>query len=112
MSDPSNVHAIARARERYGLSLDVDDIKKMVATIERGDSVRLRVEPNKRYEAHWLRFRDRLMVVSYEPAVKRITSFLPPDSVKAGSFARHRAKRKSSGWKRSAHRAWIRAQAP
>lgn len=112
MSDHRNAHAIERARERYGFDLTGNDLKEIVAAIQAGKAVRLRIEPNKRFEVYWLRFRGQLMVVSYEPGAGRITSFLPPESVKAGSFARYRAKRKSTARKRASQRAWIRAQAP
>ena len=107
-----NSHAIERARERYGLDLTRDDLEEMAGLIAAGEAVRLRVERDRRFEVYWLRFKGRLLVVSYEPVVGRVVSFLPPDSVKVGSYARYRAKRRSTARKRASQRKWIRAQAP
>lgn len=73
-------HAIIRARERYGLRLDVGDLQSMAARIERGDPrhVKLIVEqPDTKKQALLVWWWGQWVMVVFNPAQRRVVTFLP-----------------------------------
>jgi len=69
-------HAIARARERYGVGLSRADCRALAAQIETGDAVEIeRMCVSKRVFAVW--HRARILAALYDEDRRTILTFLP-----------------------------------
>lgn len=85
----SVVHCIERARERYGVELTVEDIRRLEATI----CVANRVRAQDGGSVHLLLFNGvGLVTATVGEKVPRIATFLPPDTITSGNFVRGQKK--------------------
>lgn len=69
-------HAIARARERYGIELTISDLRQIVAKIRTGLSVVTRRRECS--EVHLVLHDGTALLVVYRPADRCIATILPP----------------------------------
>jgi hypothetical protein len=70
------LHAIRRARERYGLELSVADIEGLARMIQKQATRRVRAVSNSRV-IHELECRDRTVWVVYDKKRHTLVTFLP-----------------------------------
>lgn len=74
MTEP---HAITRARERYGLSLEMDDLRAMVRLIRSGRRIYLRPSDDG-CEIHAISYAGIWLPVVWSTASEWIVTILPP----------------------------------
>lgn len=70
-----DVHALKRARERYGLFLNTQDLKQIAEKISRGDAVRLKTLSGSA-ASYLVKIGDQVCHVVYDPDRKRVATFL------------------------------------
>ncbi|MBF0094902.1 MAG: hypothetical protein HQL34_10210 [Alphaproteobacteria bacterium] len=72
------IHAIVRARERYGLHLDPGDLDRIADDIRTGRTVLMR--RHEHGEVHLAMVEDTAVIAVYNPDFRGISTFLPPRS--------------------------------
>jgi hypothetical protein len=99
MTGAINTHAIERARERYGLTLDRWDLLAIASIIRAGKTVLTRRQRDGR-EVHALEYRGVAVVALYDLRDRCVTTFLPMREVissRAARRGRKTAKRHEAG---------------
>lgn len=79
----SDIHAIMRARQRYGLELKPADLNTLVSAIEYRDGAVYIGKRKKTTEVWKVRFRDHWIYVAYKPAHNCIVSVLTKEQAEA-----------------------------
>ncbi len=71
------VHAIERARERYGIELDLPALNAIAAQIAAGEGMLLRRSPRDGHEVVVIRVQGQLVTVAFDPHKGWIKTFKP-----------------------------------
>lgn len=92
-------HAIARARERYGVELSEDDLAALEEDIREGRSLLMGWETRKRWkERHVVRLGGHYLLAAWDRATEKIFTFLPADNMQPGAATRgYQAAAKKAG---------------
>ncbi len=77
MTKSSGSHAIQRAQERYGITLTAEHLRRMVAQIKVGCTLRMR-QHSDGCETHAVRIEDIVVRAVYDPRMDKIMTILPP----------------------------------
>lgn len=73
---PRIFHSLMRAKERYGLNMDVDDLKRICRMIQRNDG-KLDRQNEDKTTVWFLTYRETPMRVVISPDFYKVITFLP-----------------------------------
>jgi len=73
--DARDVHALRRARERYGLFLNTRDLKAISQRLASGEGLRLKTLPGNA-ASYLIKVSGKVCHVVYDPANRRTVTFL------------------------------------
>lgn len=96
-------HAVTRAKERYGLNLNMIDLAAIARQCREGYGFLMRSYDHKRhiYPTYILPYQGRRMIVVLSPDLSIVVTFQPPDYCRGGEQVkraiRHRGQGKGSG---------------
>jgi hypothetical protein len=83
MSTVREPHPIARARERYGIDMNIDELRQMEAWCKTGKGRLTKLLSGD--EHHLCDFYGMAVIAVYMPSQERIVTILPRESCKAGN---------------------------
>lgn len=86
---PVVLHCIARARERYGLDLDIDDLRKIVRRVQNNDGTMLSARLHEGLTSWDMRYKDTDIRVVISKDFWRVVTFVPRERKPSVSRAKH-----------------------
>jgi len=87
IDESREIHAIKRARERYGLFLNTQDLKEIAWKIFNGEAVRLRSLPGGA-ASYLVKTGGQVCHVVYDPVSRMVATFLELNQKRKGSYRR------------------------
>ena len=76
------LHAIKRAKERYGIDLSIKEINRLASSIEKGELVAVDFTFGRKSETYRAKVLDKTVYPVYDRSIQTVTTFLTEGMVK------------------------------